>query len=106
VTRKIRDTDILYSAVTQNGTHVRFSLKPCLDSENIGDRMVTGGNFGGRAIYSHCYSMGFSASCRSRDCHYSSASGWSGPWLTSWGGQRQWSHEGDDDWLDWLAEDR
>lgn len=92
--RKIRDTDIVYSAATLDGD-VRLALSPLLDSEPLQHKA----KLKCRAVWTLSKKALF-VSCRSPGVRHCAATNeWSGPAY-----HLPWRDAEDDIWLDWLAE--
>lgn len=108
--RKIRTTDIVYSAAARDGS-IRFALEPLPDCLPFQSRSATQDKHGDlpfRAVIAPGGERGyFYASCRSIGCVAASDGRGvfdSGPWIGE-RGQRHWNNDWTDAWLDWLAGD-
>jgi hypothetical protein len=95
--RKIKDTDIVYSAVAIDGT-LRFALEPVLDSEPSpdGPHEQAAMKFPCRVVWELCGA--YATSCRSVDATVEDLNEARYEW-----GAEYLPHDTNDGWLDWLA---
>lgn len=96
--RKIKDTDIVYSAISWDDDVIRFALEPVLDSLpspcTPEEQALT--RFPCRVVWDRCGA--YATSCRSVDAEVADLNEARYEW-----GAEYLPHDTNDGWLDWLA---